>query len=480
MSESWPSFGVDLHLDLDVAGGRRAGLERALRAAVQSGRLVPGTRLPATRTLAAELGMSRGTVRAAYDQLLAEGYLTARQGSGTAVTRLPGGEAGLPAQPPNIAPTRPRHDLRPGSPDASSFPAAAWLRCARRALGNAPPDAYAYGDPRGRIELRTVLADYLGRARGVVARPGLIVITNGYAQALALLSRVLCDGGQVNIAMEDPGVARHRDVVHRNGPTVVPLPVDQRGARTELLYDPGFPEVNAVEVTPAHQYPTGGTLPPTRRRALTSWARSASGLIIENDYDGEFRYDRQPVGAIQGTAPKHVAYVGSVSKTLSPALRLGWMVLPPHLLAPVAEAKFQEDRHTETIGQLTLADFIASHAYDRHIRASRLRYQRRRDLLIARIQPRGDTSPSSFTVRGIAAGLHVLLSLPASGPTEHDIFEAAAAHGLALGRLADRWHTPRNDHPQGVIVGYGTPSEHAYPAALDTLAHVLNSTSRAH
>ncbi|MBV8932032.1 MAG: PLP-dependent aminotransferase family protein [Kutzneria sp.] len=454
-----------------MSSGRRSGLERALRDAVRSGRLAPEVRLPATRVLAVELGLSRGTVRAAYDQLIAEGYLAARPGSGTVVAHRPQRQRDIRRR--DRMPAAVRHDLRPGSPDPSTFPTAAWLRSARRALSVAPADAYGYGDPRGRIELRTALAEYLGRARGVLAHPDLVVISNGYVQALALLISALGETGATVTAMEDPGSAFHRDVVRRNGSTIVPLPVDHRGARTDLLGSSGFPPVGAVEVTPAHQYPTGETLHPTRRRALAEWARFTGGLVIENDYDGEFRYDRQPVGSIQGTCPEHVAYLGTVSKTLGPGLRIGWMVLPPRLVEPVVEAKRHSDHHTETIGQLTLADMITSHAYDRHVRACRLRYRHRRDVLLS------DVAASGFPVHGIAAGLHALIRLPAGGPTESDVLRVAEEHGLAVGCLGTRWHAP-GDHPQGLVVGYGTPREHAYPAALDALAQVLRAARHAH
>ncbi|MDV9179073.1 PLP-dependent aminotransferase family protein, partial [Streptomyces sp. W16] len=249
-----------------------------------------------------------------------------------------------------------------------------------RAIATAPSLAYDYGDPRGRVELRTALSCYLGRARGVIAPPERIVITSGYVQGLALLTRVL-DGSRV--AMEDPGLPFHREVVRHNGGNVVPVQVDERGARAEELGDAA-----AVVLTPAHQYPTGVTLHPERRRALTDWARARGGLIVEDDYDGEFRYDRQPVGALQGMAPGQVAYLGTASKTLGPALRLGWMVLPPHLVDAVADAKLHSDHHTETIGQLALAEMIDSHAYDRHVRACRLRYRRRRDQLLDRLGAR--------------------------------------------------------------------------------------------
>jgi GntR family transcriptional regulator/MocR family aminotransferase len=239
-----------------------------------------------------------------------------------------------------------------------------------------------------------------------------------------------------------------------------------------LLSTTDLGAVRAAVLTPAHQYPTGVTLHPERRHAATEWARSRSGLVIEDDYDGEFRYDRQPVGALQGMAPDHVAYVGTASKTLGPALRLAWMALPERLIEPVVRAKRYADLHTETIGQLTLAEMINSHAYDRHVRAGRLRYRQRRDLLVDRL---GSGADHRLAVSGIAAGLHVMIRLPAAGPDEKEVLDRAAAHDLALTALGSHWHTP-GAHPQGIVVGYGTPGEGSYPAALDTLARVLRLT----
>lgn len=499
MSEFWTTFGVDLYLEVDTATGRRSGLEHALRDAIRTGRLAPQSRMPSTRKLAVELGLARGTVSAAYDQLIAEGYLTARRGSGTMVadfarpepvpsTRpvpaasgsgpppdaaLPQGSPGGPAVPGQGRPDAavPRYDLRPGSPDVGAFPSAAWLRSVRRALAATSAEAYGYGDPRGRIELRVALAEYLGRTRGVLTTPEQIVVTSGYVQALALLTGVLGAAGVTEVAMEDPGLGFHREVVRRAGPAVVALPVDDHGVRADLLG--GHRKAGAVVVTPAHQYPTGVTLHPVRRHALTEWARVHDGLIVEDDYDGEFRYDRQPVGALQGMAPDHVAYVGSASKTLGPALRLGWMVLPHHLVGPVVDARLHLDHHTEVIGQLALADLIATHGYDRHIRACRLRYRRRRDLLLARLG-----AVPGLAIHGVAAGLHAMISLPVGGPGEREVLGRASAYGLALGGLGDHWHHA-GDHPQAIIVGYGTPREHVYPAALGALAHVLAQSGAA-
>jgi GntR family transcriptional regulator/MocR family aminotransferase len=330
------------------------------------------------------------------------------------------------------------------------------------------------------------LAEYLGRARGVRADPDRIVVVSGYVQALALLTTVLAGAAPRDsrsaaaIAMEDPGLAFHRDVVQHHDADIVPLPVDGRGARTDLLSHKTFRNVRAVVVTPAHQYPMGVTMQPDRRHAATTWAAARDGFVVEDDYDGEFRYDRQPVGALQGTAPDRVIYVGTASKTLAPAVRLAWLVLPDSLVEPVVKAKCYADLFTESIGQLTLADLIASHGYDRHVRSSRLRYRRRRDLLVARLR--------SHSLHGIAAGLHALVSLPANGPSELDVLRHATSYGLAVGDLGSHWlgssaaepsRPALPDRPQGLIVGYGTPSDSGFAAAIDTLARVLRTANRA-
>ncbi|HEX6336010.1 MAG TPA: PLP-dependent aminotransferase family protein [Jiangellaceae bacterium] len=454
---------MDLHLDLSAPSGRRAVIERALRDAIRSGRLAAGARLPSTRALAAELGTSRGTVTAAYDQLTAEGYLVARHGSGTTVADLT--DLSAPAPPMPAQKAAPRYDLRPGAPDVTAFPVAAWLRSARRAMSNAPASAFGYGDPAGQLPLRTALAEYLGRARGVLARPEQIVITTGYVQALALLAQVL--GRDDAIAMEDPGLPFHRDVVHHSGARVVPLPVDGDGARTDLLPET---DVAACVLTPAHQYPLGLTLHPQRRHDAAEWARQRPGLIVEDDYDGEFRYDRQPVGAMQGIAPDHVVYVGTASKTLGPALRLAWVVLPERLVEPFIDAKRHADLHSDIVSQLTLADLIRTHAYDRHIRACRLRYRSRRDALVRRLA----TVPG-VTVEGVAAGLHAVIRL--AEPAGVDLARTEAArHDLALDDVDRHWHGSPRRRP-GLIVGYGRPPDGRYPAALDVLVRVLRSVS---
>lgn len=448
MNIHWANLGIDLHLELDPALGRRAGLERALRDAIRDGRLAPGTRLPATRTLGTELGLARNTVSAAYDQLVAEGFLLARTGSGTVVADVPRPSASAAAS--TVEDQWIKYDLRPGTPDLATFPAAAWMRATRRALASAPRAAFGYGDPRGLPVLRAALAEYLGRSRGVFTTPAQIIITTGALQALSLVAQSLPGA----VAMEEPGLYVQRETVRRAGRRVVAMPVDEHGARLSTV------DVSAAVLTAAHQFPSGVTLAPERRHAFVEWARSRPGLLIEDDYDGEFRYDRQPVGALQGMAPDHVIYIGTASKTLAPGLRLAWMVVPPRLVGAIADLKRYSDGQSETIGQLALAEMIRSHAYDHHVRSCRLRYRKRRDLLVARLGRR-------VRLGGIAAGLHAVIPVA----DEAAVIDAAGRHGLAVGELGDHWHSP-GDRPQGIIVGYGTPPEHQYAAALDILVRL--------
>ncbi|MBR7825451.1 PLP-dependent aminotransferase family protein [Actinospica sp. MGRD01-02] len=467
MARDWAtSSGLDLFLELLPGERRRDGLERALREAIQGGRLAAGERLPATRVLATELGLSRGTVSAAYDQLVAEGYLHARHGSGTTVAHVPHA-AGHHIRRPAA---KPRYDLRPGTGDMNAFPVQVWLRSMRRALTTAPSSAFGYADDlRGRPELRAALADYLGRARGVAATPERIVITSGYTQSLSLLTRVLAPTSR-RVAMEDPGLPYHRELVVHAGGEPWPLPVDSLGADPSTL--PA--DVRLLVTTPAHQYPTGVTLHPKRRRALIDWARSADAIVIEDDYDGEFRYDRQPVGALQAMAPDHVVYAGTCAKALAPALRLGWMVLPPQLVDPVLAELRLSTLETESPGQLALADLISTHGYDRQIRAGRNRHRRRRDLLVDAV-----AAFPALSAAGISAGQHILVSLPADGPDESEVIGAATRRGLALGGLAEHWHgSGRPDRAKGLVVGYGAPTEAGYLQAVGVLVDVLRGFYR--
>ncbi|MGA5894091.1 PLP-dependent aminotransferase family protein [Streptomyces venetus] len=460
MADHWATFGVDLHLE-PTGPGLRRGLTDALREAVRSGRLAPGTRLPSSRALAADLGIARNTVADAYADLVAEGWLTARQGSGTRVAeRLVVPPAGTAPHP--RTPARPAYDLRPGSPDLASFPRAQWLKAARRALTAAPSDALDYGDPRGRPELRAALAGYLSRARGVRADPERIVVCGGFAHGLKLLGTVLWARGARTVAVESYGLDVHRRILAASGLRTTPLPFDRLGT------DPaGARAADAVLLTPAHQFPMGVPLHRDRRAAVVDWARRTGGLVLEDDYDGEFRYDRQPVGALQGLDPDRVVHLGTASKSLAPGLRLAWAVLPPDLVKEVVEAKGGVDT-CGVLDQLTLAEFLTSGAYDRHVRATRLRYRRRRDALVAAVAARAPEAG----VTGIAAGLHVLLRLPPG--TEQSVVEAAHWQGLALHGLA-RYTDPaaRTEPLDALVVGYGTPPDHAWSGALDALCAVL-------
>ncbi|MEU9169528.1 PLP-dependent aminotransferase family protein [Streptomyces sp. NPDC048420] len=472
MAESWVNqaerIGADLHLDLSGPGSRRAALTQALRDAVRTGRLAPGTRLPPYRSLAADLGVARNTVADAYAELVAEGWLTARQGSGTRVAerteplRHAVRPASAPKAPPRArGPRRASHDLRQGTPDASAFPRSAWLASYRRALQQAPNEAFGPGDPAGRPELRAALAEYLARARGVRTEPDRIVVCSGFAHAL----RLLFAGGVLRgpLAVEAYGLPFHRDLLATAGVRTVPLPLDEHGARVDRL-----DRERAVLLTPAHQFPTGGPLHAGRRAAVVDWARARGGVVLEDDYDGEFRYDRKPVGALQSLDPERVILVGSVSKSLSPAVRLGWMVLPERYVGDVLEAKGEREAWASVLDQLALADLIVSGSYDRHVRRMRQRYRSRRDRLVAAL---AEHAPH-IGVEGVAAGLHAVLRLPPG--TERSAVKAAVWQGIALDGLSDFRHpdTDMATH-DGLVVGYATPSEHAYGAALEALCRAL-------
>ena len=479
MTDSWANFkadvGADLHLDLATNGpgsaprtGLRDALRDALREAARTGRLAPGTRLPSSRTLAADLGIARNTVADAYAELVAEGWLTARQGSGTRVAaRAAATAVGRKAQQP-VGPRRPAArpalSLFPGAPELSSFPRAEWLKAYRKALAAAPHEAFGYGDPRGRPELRTVLAEYLARARGVHADPERIVIRSGYVHALTFLAQALRRRTPAAraVAVESYGLPFHWDCFRAAGLRTPALGIDELGSRTGELGD--LPGVGAVLLTAAHQFPTGVALHPDRRAAAVDWARRTGSLILEDDYDGEFRYDRQPVGALQGLDPDRVVYLGTTSKSLVPGLRLSWAVLPEELTGMLSP----HDNTVSALDQLALAEFIASGAYDRHVRAMRLRYRRRRDDLVAALAERAP----EVRVSGIAAGLHVILELPPG--TEQSVIRAAHWQGLALeGLSAYRHPEAPGEGREGLMVGYARPTDSAWAPTLEALIRSL-------
>jgi GntR family transcriptional regulator/MocR family aminotransferase len=454
--------GIDLLLELDRRNGRslRAQLEKELRDAIRAGRLHAGTALPSTRALARELGVSRGVIVEAYTQLAAEGYLHASQGAATRVASVR-----APAAPARAVPAEraPRYDLRPQVPDLSGFPRRAWSAAQRRMITSAADAQLGYGDWRGMPELRQALASYLGRARGVVADAERTVVTNGIFQAIGLLARALLTTGARRIAVEDPGFPLHRRILEREGMEVVPVPVDRSGLDVGRLAELG---ADAVLVTPAHQMPTGAVLAPERRAALLELASARDALVIEDDYDGEYRYDREPVGALQGLAPERVAYLGSASKTLAPALRIGWVVLPSWLGKPVGEEKGWADAGSPALEQLALADFLERGELDRHLRRARLRYRRRRDALLAAA---AEVFPHA-EVQGVAAGLHVVLA-PGGAVAERELVRAARGRGVECVAVRHRGATL-------LVLGYANVAEPAAARALLELRAAWESVRR--
>jgi GntR family transcriptional regulator/MocR family aminotransferase len=454
--------GEELLLELDRRNGTplRAQLEDGLREAVRSGRLAAHVRLPPTRALATDLGISRRLVVDAYAQLLAEGYLVARPGAGTFVA-----DGAAPHEPPAAARATPplRFDFFPGYPDLATFPRRLWLRALRETLRDAPDRSLGYPDPRGASALRRALAGHLRRVRGVAADPDSIVVCSGAAQALALIGAELAGR---TIAVEDPGLPAHHAILSAAGARLVPLAVDAEGARVEHL---GAIAADAVILTPAHQSPTGVALSPSRRAALLAWAGETGALVIEDDYDAEFRYDRAPLGAMQGLAPERVLYTGTVSKTLAPALRLGWMVLPARLREAIAQRKLLADHGSPTLDQLALARLFESGAYDRHLRGARRRYRARRDALVAAV---ADHLPGA-TVTGLAAGLHATVRLPA--PVDGiALAQAAARESVGVYPLGYAYMTPRTCD-DGLILGYANLAEPAIEEGIRRLARALDA-----
>jgi GntR family transcriptional regulator / MocR family aminotransferase len=427
--------------------------------------LVPGTRLPSSRALAADLGVARNTVARAYAELIAEGWLTAQHGSSTLVSQRAAEvvrSVAAPAKRPSSR--RLDHDLRPGHPDLSSFPRAQWSRAVTRALKAAPFEAFGYADPHGRPELRRALAQYLARARGVRSRPCNVIVCTGAAEGLSLVAGALADAGVTAVAVEEFGLPTQRASLTRAGLRCPPLAVDSHGADVAAL--DGMADVGGVLLTPSHQFPLGMSLHSDRRAAVIDWARRTGAVIIEDDYDGEFRYDRIPVGALHGVDPERVIYMGTVSKSLAPGLRLGWLVLPERLVDAVARQKGETEETSGFVEQLAMAEFIESGSYDRHIRTMRAEYRRRREQLVAAV---ARSSPKS-TVTGMPAGLHVMLEL-AGG-------ESALARRLAWRRLGveglDLYRHPEIGRERdGVVIGYAAPASSAWSTALDALLRLL-------
>jgi len=451
---------VDIHLVLDRAAPLRAQLERELRVAIRSGRLRAGAKLPPSRLLADELQVSRGVVVEAYSQLAAEGYLVARSGDGTRIAD------GLAQQPPaRRAPSggvrRVRYDLRSGIPDLSYFPRREWQSAMTTVLRELPDAALSYGSRRGLRRLRVALTEYLGRVRAVVAEPERVFISSGAAPVMSLIWQTLRQRGAARVAVEDPGWRAIPESIAQAGLEAVPVAVDEHGldvAGLERI------EVDAVALSPAHQYPTGAVLAPVRRTQLIAWARRRGALIVEDDYDAEYRYDREPIASLQGLAPDCVAYVGTASKTLAPAVRLGWGLVPSHLVGEMAGQQGVARAAPSVLTQATYATLLERGEIDRHLRRTRRVYHSRRNALIDAL---AQWLPE-VAVAGAAAGLHVIAWLP-DGMSESAISDAATSRGVALHTLHDDCAVtaPR---PPALVLGYGLTAEPAIPRAVRELA----------
>jgi len=438
----------------------RAALERTLREAIRAGALREGVRLPSSRVLAESLGVSRGVVRDAYGQLEAQGFLVIRPRVAPVVATVPRPETPRRDSKP-VAPV-PRYDLTPTTPDVTLFPLNRWLSTAQQVARRASVVALDYGESRGERTLRAALADHLGRTRGVIAEPEQIVIVQGTAQAVDLLVRVLARRGASRVAVEDPSHTTNHKRIRAFGLEVAGQPVDANGIVVAGL------DADAVLVTPAHQFPTGSVLSGERRRQLLAWAGESGGVIVEDDYDAEFRYDREPVRALQGIAPEQVVQLGTVSKTLVPALRLGWLVAPPDLVDEVEQTKLLLDIFSPTLDQRTLAEFLTRGHYDRHVRRARSIYRRRRDRLLAALHAHLPELP----VEGVAAGVHFLLGLP-PGVSDTAIADDANRSRITLTPLSDFRLTTAD--AGGLVIGYGRLHESSVEAATRALADVIRA-----
>jgi GntR family transcriptional regulator / MocR family aminotransferase len=436
----------------------RRALQRTLQEAIEGGALRPGVRLPSSRALAAELGISRGVVTDAYEQLAIRGFLESHDRAAPTVAQLPT----TSSQRRAAAVERFTYDFIPTTPDVTLFPMARWVRAAQRAARASPVSALDYGESAGELLLRDMLADHLGRTRGVRADAAQITVVQGAAQAIDLVLRALRSLGVGTITVENPSHTTQPERIREQGFELAAQPVDEEGIVLDGLAD------GAVLVTPSHQFPTGVVLSEPRRDGLVHWAEAAGGLIIEDDYDAEFRYDREPVRALQGTAPDHVVQIGTVSKTLVPALRLGWIVAPPRLAREIQRHKRLVDDFTPTLDQLTLAEFFACGDYDRHVRRVRSIYRGRRNELIRALS----LHLPDLEVTGIAAGLHVVLRLPPE-VDDRTIAQRLAERGVRAPALTSFEQTPQ---PQrGLVLGYGRIHEEAIEQAVEVLAQSVSA-----
>jgi GntR family transcriptional regulator / MocR family aminotransferase len=484
MTVDWARGGPDLLVALDRdAGPLGFQLQHQLRAAIRDRRLGAGERLPSTRRLAEQLGVSRGTVVDAYEQLLAEGYVESAVGSGTRVAALPSTRPaagpvrrapGVPsASPPSVRPAE--VDFEYGIPDLGSVPLTDWSWAVSEATRTLPTAELGDEDPAGSRHLREVVTAYHRRVRSGCAVAEDAVVVSGFRQGLAFALASLARHGIKRLALEDPGPREHDVIALRAGLDPVPVHVDDHGLDVDRLRETG---ARAVLLTPAHQCPTGVALGPSRRRDLAAWADEVDGVILEDDYDAEFRYDRQPVGSLQGLNPERVIALGSVSKTLAPAIRLGWVLAPARFVAGIVEEKRLSSRGAPGLDQEALALLMETGRFDRHLRRVREIYHARRDVLAAE----AELAFGPGRLHGLAAGCHAQLRLP-DETSERAVVAAAAAmgvrvNGLAHYRFASAETEPR---PPALVLGFGNVSERQIRRGIRTLAEAVRHTrSRRH
>jgi len=461
-SQTNPAWDVVLDLQTVGTGALHERLKRALRAAIRSGRIATGATLPSSRALALDLGCSRWAVTEAYAQLTAEGYLEARSGSGTRVRWVDtahGADVGVPR------PSRPsvRMDLAPGLPDLRAFPRARWAAALRTVTANAAVTELGYVAPFGHHELRTVLVDYLQRSRAATASGAQLMVTTGTTSAVGRLCQALVSAGHRSVAVDDPGWPRLADAVREAGLEPVPVGVDDQGLRVADLE--AHPGTRAVLTAPAHQFPHGVVLTAERRAALLGWAHRVDGLVLEDDYDAEFRYDRSPVSTMQGMDARRVVLLGSLSKTLSPALRIGWMLVPARWADTLRRSETAPSL-PPTLDQLAFARLLTSGAYDRHLRKARRAFRTRRDLLVAELAQR----LPACEVSGVAAGLHLVVHLPEGTHTSAMVREAET-HGVHVVDL-DRYRAGGSG-PPALVLGYGNITDALVPEAVSILGDIF-------
>ncbi len=449
---------LQLRADDVPADGKADWLARQVRLAITDRRLTVDSRLPATRLLAAELRVSRGVVTEAYRRLAEDGHVEGRRRGGTVVVAAP--PPPLPSRTHQSLSAGPfdgspdsrafdalraadaRIDLTPGRPDLSAFPRTAWLRAERAVLAELSSTDLGYGDPRGAPRLRRAVADWLARSRGIAVDPDGILIVAGIAQALTLLHPVLRADGITAVAVEEPGSLGTRQHLAHGGLSTPPVPVDAHGPDVTALRATGAP---AVLLTPAHQFPTGVVTSGERRRELLRWAADG-GLILEDDYDAEHRYDRPPVPALRSLLTDRLCYMGSVSKLLAPALRIGWLLPPRRHLEALTDAKRFTDLGSAVLPQLVLARLMETGQLERHLRLLRARHVRRRDAVIAAVR---EHLPGAV-VHGAAAGLHLTVTY-APDVTDTELAAAALALGVKCHPLS--WHRQLPGRP-GLVLGY--------------------------